>query len=246
MDFTFLLIIITFISGLLYLASKISNGWIRNNIFIDFLASLFPILAFVLIFRSFLIEPYRIPSGSMLPNLVVGDFILVKKYEYGVRLPLSNIKIINHNEPDYGDVIVFQYPQDRKINYIKRVVGLPGDYIEYIDKQIFINGQKFQLIKTENKTLSSIDLSDNFLFNENNNSSQYLIMKNDSRDQNFSYKVPEKTYFVLGDNRDNSNDSRYWGPVPESHLIGKAFLIWMHFNPNGSYSIVDRFGTKIN
>ena len=228
MDFTFLLILITFISGILYLASKVSNGWIRNNFFIDFLASLFPILAFVLIFRSFLIEPYRIPSGSMLPNLVVGDFILVKKYEYGVRLPLSNAKIINHNQPNYGDVIVFQYPQDRKINYIKRVVALPGDYIEYIDKQIFINGQKFQLIKTENKNLSSIDLSDNFLFNENNNSSQYLIMKNDSRDQSFSYKVPEKTYFVLGDNRDNSNDSRYWGPVPESHLIGKAFLIWMH------------------
>ena len=246
MDFTVLLILITFISGILYLASKVSDGWIRNNVFIGFLASLFPILAFVLIFRSFLIEPYRIPSGSMLPNLVVGDFILVKKYEYGVRLPLSNIKIINNNQPNYGDVIVFQYPQDRKINYIKRVVALPGDYIEYIDKQIFINGQKFQLIKTENKTLSSIDLSDNFLFNEDNKSSQYLIMKNDSRDQNFSYKVPEKTYFVLGDNRDNSNDSRYWGPVPESHLIGKAFLIWMHFNPNGSYSIVDRFGTKIN
>ena len=175
MDFTFLLITITFISGILYLASKISNGWVRNNIFIDFLASLFPILAFVLIFRSFLIEPYRIPSGSMLPNLVVGDFILVKKYEYGVRLPLSNKKIINNNQPNYGDVIVFQYPQDRKINYIKRVVALPGDYIEYIDKQIFINGQKFQLIKTENKTLSSIDLSDNFLFNEDNKSSQYLI-----------------------------------------------------------------------
>ena len=173
MDFTFLLILITFISGILYLASKVSNGWIRNNFFIDFLASLFPILAFVLIFRSFLIEPYRIPSGSMLPNLVVGDFILVKKYEYGVRLPLSNKKIINNNQPNYGDVIVFQYPQDRKINYIKRVVALPGDYIEYIDKQIFINGQKFQLIKTENKTLSSIDLSDNFLFNEDNNSSQY-------------------------------------------------------------------------
>ena len=124
-------------------------------------------------------------------------------------------------------------------------MALPGDYIEYIDKQIFINGQKYQLIKTENKTLSSIDLSDNLLFSENNNSSQYLIMKNDARDQNFSYKVPEKTYFVLGDNRDNSNDSRYWGPVPESHLIGKAFNMDAFFNPNGSYSIVERFGTKI-
>jgi signal peptidase I len=182
----------------------------------------------------------------MIPNLVVGDFILVKKYEFGIRLPLSNIKIINNNLPEHGDVIVFQYPQDRKINYIKRVVALPGDYVEYIDKQIFINGQKYKLSEISNNVISSIDLSDNELFIENNGSSKYMVMKNNSRDQNFSYKVPEKTYFVLGDNRDNSNDSRYWGPVPESHLIGKAFLIWMHLNPSGSYSLFDRIGKSID
>ena len=210
------------------------------------LASLFPILAFVLIFRSFLFEPYRIPSGSMIPNMVVGDFILVNKYEYGFRLPLSNNKIIDNNKPNYGDVIVFQYPQDRKINYIKRVVALPGDYIEYLDKQIFINGQKYKLSKTNNNIISDIDLADNMIFVEENNSSEYLIMKNDSRDQDFSYRVPEDTYFVLGDNRDNSNDSRYWGPVPESHLIGRAFLIWMHLNPNGSYTMTERIGRSID
>ena len=246
MDFTFLLISITFLSGILYLIIKISPNKFQNNTFIDFVASLFPILAFVLIFRSFLFEPYRIPSGSMIPNMVVGDFILVNKYEYGVRLPLSNVKIIANNKPNYGDVIVFQYPQDRSINYIKRVVALPGDYIEYLDKQIFINGQKYKLSKANNNIISSIDLADNKLFIEDNNSVEYLIMKNNSRDQDFSYRVPENTYFVLGDNRDNSNDSRYWGPVPESHLIGKAFLIWMHLNPNGSYSIIDRIGRSID
>ncbi len=246
MDFTFLLILITFLSGVLYLATKMSLKNFHDNNVIEFIASLFPILAFVLIFRSFLFEPYRIPSGSMIPNMVVGDFILVKKFEYGVRIPLSNKKIFDNNQPNYGDVIVFQYPQDRKINYIKRVVALPGDYIEYIDKQIFINGLKYKLAKTENNIISSIDLADNKLFIENNSFSKYLIMKNNSRDQDFSYKVPEDTYFVLGDNRDNSNDSRYWGPVPESHLIGKAFLIWMHLNQDGSYSITDRIGRSID
>ena len=246
MDFTLILILFTLISGILYILVKLFMKDLNDNAFINFVASLFPILAFVLIFRSFIIEPYRIPSGSMIPNLVVGDFILVKKYEFGIRLPLSNLKIINNNSPKHGDVIVFQYPQDRKINYIKRVVALPGDYIEYIDKQIFINGQRYKLSGTTNNIISSIDLSDNELFIENNGSSKYTIMKNNSRDQSFSYKVPDKTYFVLGDNRDNSNDSRYWGPVPESHLIGKAFLIWMHLNPSGSYSLFDRIGKSID
>ena len=119
MDFTFLLILITLLSGIFFFALKIFSKKLEAIAGINFLASLFPILAFVLIFRSFIIEPYRIPSGSMLPGLVVGDFILVKKYEFGVRLPLSNLKIINNKKPNYGDVIVFQYPQDRKINYIK-------------------------------------------------------------------------------------------------------------------------------
>ena len=143
MDFTFLLILLPLLSGILFLISKVSISNIQNNPIVNFISSLFPILAFVLIFRSFIIEPYRIPSGSMIPNLVVGDFILVKKYEYGVKLPLLNLTILENKQPSYGDVIVFQYPQDRKINYIKRVVGMPGDYIEYIDKQIYINGQRY-------------------------------------------------------------------------------------------------------
>ena len=246
MDFTLLLILLTLLSGILFLISKVTTTYLQNNPVVDFISSLFPILAFVLIFRSFIIEPYRIPSGSMIPNLVVGDFILVKKYEYGVKLPLLNLTILENKQPSYGDVIVFQYPQDRKINYIKRVVGMPGDYIEYIDKQIYINGQRYKLRQIENNLITDIDLSDNNLYIENNGLFKYPIMKNKSRDQNFSYTVPQKTYFVLGDNRDNSNDSRYWGPVPESHLIGKAFLIWMYFNSDSSYSTLDRIGKSLD
>ena len=143
MDFTLLLIIITLFSGLLLLLSKIFAGDIYSSEIYLFFSSFFPILLFVLVFRSFIIEPYRIPSGSMIPTLVVGDFILVKKYEYGIRLPVSNYKIIDNSKPVHGDVIVFQYPQDKRINYIKRVIALPGDYVEYLDKVVYVNGEKY-------------------------------------------------------------------------------------------------------
>ena len=142
MDFTLLLIIVTLFSGLLLCLSKIFAGDIYSSEIYLFFSSFFPILLFVLVFRSFIIEPYRIPSGSMIPTLVVGDFILVKKYEYGIRLPVSNYKIIDNSKPVHGDVIVFQYPQDKRINYIKRVIALPGDYVEYLDKVVYVNGEK--------------------------------------------------------------------------------------------------------
>ena len=122
---------------------------------------------------------------------------------------------------------------------------MPGDYIEYIDKQIYINGQRYKLRQIENNLITDIDLSDNNLYIENNGLFKYPIMENKSRDQNFSYTVPQKTYFVLGDKRDNSNDSRYWGPVPEENLIGKAFFIWMYWNPDSSYSLLNRIGLSI-
>ncbi len=244
MDFTLLLIIFTFLSGLLLFLAKLYSKEFSNN-FIDFLASFFPILLFVLIFRSFIIEPYRIPSGSMIPTLLIGDFILVKKYEYGIRIPITNYAVIDNNKPKRGDVIVFQYPQDKRINYIKRVVALPGDFIEYLDKIIYINGKKYMHKSISGSLLSASDLADNFEFSENNGSMNYNILKNKNKSQNFSYKVPENSYFVLGDNRDNSNDSRYWGPVPEENLIGKAFYIWMYWNPDSPYSFLDRIGSSI-
>ncbi len=245
MDFTLLLLTITLISGLLLILSKIFAGDIYSSQLYLFFSSFFPILLFVLVFRSFLIEPYRIPSGSMIPTLVVGDFILVKKYEYGIRLPVTNYKIINNSKPVRGDVIVFQYPQDKRINYIKRVIALPGDYVEYLNKTIYVNGEKYIQTDALNSSVSIEDLGNNVIMNENNKKIKYNIMKNKNRGQDFSYTVPKKMYFVLGDNRDNSNDSRYWGPVPEENLIGKAFFIWMYWNSDSSYSIFDRIGLSI-
>jgi|TARA_B110000263_G_scaffold248586_1_gene263851 signal peptidase I len=181
----------------------------------------------------------------MIPTLVVGDFILVKKYEYGIRLPVSNYKIIDNSKPVRGDVIVFQYPQDKRINYIKRVIALPGDYIEYLNKVVYINGEKYTQFSTSESLVSAEDLGDSVVVNESNNLIKYNVMKNNDRGQDFSYTVPDKTYFVLGDNRDNSNDSRYWGPVPEENLIGKAFFIWMYWNTDSSYSILERVGSSI-
>ena len=198
-----------------------------------------------MIFRSFIVEPYRIPSGSMIPTLVIGDFILVNKYEYGIRLPVSNYKIIRNKKPSYGDVVVFQYPQNKKINYIKRIIALPGDYIEYLDKTIYINGRKISQKLIDKNIISSQDLADNLVFMENHSDVKYNIMKNKKNSQSFAYTVPNDTYFVLGDNRDNSNDSRYWGPVPEENLIGRAFYVWMYWNPYSAYSIFDRVGTSI-
>ena len=245
MDFTLLLIIITLISGVLLFLSKVFTGELFSSQIYLFFSSFFPILLFVLVFRSFIIEPYRIPSGSMIPTLVIGDFILVKKYEYGVRLPISNYKIIDNNKPTYGDVIVFQYPQDKRINYIKRVIALPGDYVEYLNKTIYVNRKKYIQNNIAQDLLSTADLGDNVIMNENNNLINYNILKNENRGQDFSYTVPNKMYFVLGDNRDNSNDSRYWGPVPEENLIGQAFFIWMYWNTDNSYSMLERIGLSI-
>ena len=143
MDFTVLLVLITFISGICLLLSQSNNS--ANSLYsiLQFMGSLFPILFIVLFIRSFIVEPYKIPSGSMIPTLLIGDFILVKKYQYGVRAPIINKVIFENEKPSYGDIIVFQYPQNKKINYIKRVVALPGDSVRYIEKELFVNGKKY-------------------------------------------------------------------------------------------------------
>ena len=246
MDFTLLLIIITFLTGIIAFVGTIkSNEGMLFEIF-NFAKSIFPILFIVLIIRSFVFEPYRIPSGSMIPTLVVGDFILVKKYHYGLRMPIVNNIIVENNKPNYGDVIVFQYPLDKKISYIKRVIALPGDKIDYLDKVVYVNDKKYSNTSITSSIISLEDLGDNIIATEDNGTQTYNILKNKNLGQNFTYIVPNETYFVLGDNRDNSNDSRYWGPVPESNIVGKAFMIWMFWNPESHYSISDRIGKSIN
>jgi signal peptidase I len=214
---------------------------------LDWTAGLFPIILVVFLLRSFLFEPFKIPSGSMIPTLLVGDLILVNKYHYGVRLPVLNKKIIQVNDPQRGDVMVFRYPLNPGVDYIKRVVGLPGDEIAYRDQQLFINGQK---VETEPMRdfydEDSLKYAKQFTEQLGTVSHQILVepQRQHVLPQNGSFpyrdncryspdgitcKVPEGHYFMMGDNRDNSQDSRYWGFVPDENIVGKAFFVWMNF-----------------
>ncbi len=241
MDFTLLLVIATFLTGIFSLIRVNMNP---INKISEFSSSIFPILFVVLLIRSFIIEPYKIPSGSMIPTLMIGDFILVNKNIYGFKLPLTNYTLLENEEPKHGDVVVFKYPENPRINYIKRIVGLPGDEILYKDKYLFVNGLEYTQTKIDHN-FDPIEIANGTVIRENNNNKDYLILNQKGPMLNFTYTVPPDTYFVLGDNRDNSNDSRYWGPVPKNNLVGKAFYIWMFWNLDSYYSFQDRVGTKI-
>ncbi len=214
---------------------------------LDWTAGLFPVIVVVFLLRSFLFEPFKIPSGSMIPTLLINDLILVNKFHYGVRLPVINTKIFDLNSPQRGDVMVFRYPPKPSLDYIKRVVGVPGDEVAYLNKKLTING----------KPLSKTALPDFFdedsmryakQFEEVTGTKHYRLLNDEDRPafipgtddfpfkQNCNYssegvvcKVPEGHYFMMGDNRDNSLDSRYWGFVPEKNIVGKAFFVWMNF-----------------
>lgn len=189
----------------------------------DLSKSMFPVLAFVLVLRSFIIEPFQIPSGSMLPTLKIGDFILVNKFSYGLRLPVLNTKFIETGEPQRGDVVVFKFPGDPSVNYIKRLVGVPGDVVSYHDKVISINGV------AQPQTFIA-NLAPNTLLKENLSGVEHQIYNTPQRSGvKGTWTVPQGQYFVMGDNRDNSNDSRYWEFVPDSLMVGKAFAVWMHW-----------------
>lgn len=214
---------------------------------LDWTAGLFPVIIAVFLLRSFLFEPFKIPSGSMIPTLLVNDLILVNKFHYGVRLPVVNKKVFDNHSPQRGDVMVFRYPPKPSLDYIKRVVGVPGDEVAYLNKQLSING----------KPLPKTALPDFFdgdslryakQFQETNSDRTYRLLNDEDRPafvagaDNFAFrencrystegvvcKVPAGHYFMMGDNRDNSLDSRYWGFVPEENIVGKAFFVWMNF-----------------
>lgn len=215
---------------------------------VEYGVSFFPVILFVFILRSFIFEPFRIPSGSMLPTLQNGDFILVNKFQYGVRLPIINKKIIPNQNPQAGDVLVFRYPVDPSIDYIKRVVGLPGDTVRYDGKQLYINNELVSL--TPDGQYYEPDRH-NYVseFTEKLGEKTNQILLNTQQHQDFmpitrfpyienctygrqavECLVPEGNYFVMGDNRDNSLDSRYWGFVPDENIVGRAFFIWMNFS----------------
>ena len=214
---------------------------------LDWTAGLFPVILAVFVLRSFLFEPFKIPSGSMIPTLLVGDLILVNKYTYGLRLPVFNTKLTQGTPPKRGDVMVFRYPPKPSLDYIKRVVGVPGDEVAYLNKRLTING--VLVPKQQLPDFFDRDAMRYFKqFQEKLGDTTHRVLNDDERPafvagvedfpfkQNCRYsvegvvcKVPEGMYFMMGDNRDNSLDSRYWGFVPDQNIVGRAFLIWMNF-----------------
>ncbi len=215
---------------------------------VEYSKSFFPIILAVLLLRSFLVEPFRIPSGSMMPTLLVGDFILVNKFAYGLRLPVLNTKIVDIGEPQRGDIAVFRYPEDPGIDYIKRVIGVPGDHIRYVDKKLYVNGE---LIPREpvGKYVAggaSASMSGAMRYRETIGGVTHdILLRENGFRRDFEYTVPEGGYFVLGDNRDNSRDSRFWGAVPEENLVGKAFFVWMNWDPVEGGITWSRIGTVV-
>jgi signal peptidase I len=195
---------------------------------VDYSRSFFPVLLFVLVIRSFVFEPFRIPSGSMMPTLLQGDYIFVKKYSYGLRLPVLETKIIETGEPERGDVVVFRLPSEPNVNYIKRVVGLPGDRIEYLNHRLTVNGEPVPVSRDAEAPAGNS--ASRFIEDLGGRRHPILIASPGNTIRDGVYEVPEGSYFMLGDNRDNSRDSRFIGMIPESHLVGEAVRIWMHMD----------------
>ncbi|MDP2028443.1 MAG: signal peptidase I [Thiobacillus sp.] len=235
----------------------------REPLLVEYAKSFFPVILVVFGLRSFLVEPFKIPSGSMMPTLLIGDFILVNKFTYGIRLPVINQKIVQMNNPERGDVMVFRYPADPSLDYIKRVIGVPGDVVEYRDKKLTINGKPMPASNTGTYSYvgSGLNYISAMVYNESLKAEPHTMMTEpgkpsafpsqvmdfpyrencsyNAEGEGFSCKVPAGQYFMMGDNRDASNDSRYWGFVPDKNIVGKAFFIWMSFDD------FSRIGTRI-
>jgi signal peptidase I len=274
MDFALILFVLLLVTGALWLldlvafrkkrkAAALAGQPVKDPWWVEYGAAFFPVILIVFVLRSFIVEPFNIPSGSMLPTLEKGDFILVNKYAYGVRLPVINKKIIDVGQPQRGEVMVFRYPENPDMDFIKRVVGLPGDTIAYQNKRLTINGREINE-KVLPDYLHSIpdDNEDNHPESPENRFGSYSqqfeevlgsvthrilndedkpVMLGDVHDFPFRdqcrynadgvvCEVPAGHYFVMGDNRDNSLDSRYWGFVPEENIVGRAFFIWLNFS----------------
>ncbi len=257
MNFPLIMLILLVVTGGIWL---LDHFMLRRNRapdtrepwWVEYPKSFFPVILIVFGLRSFLVEPFKIPSGSMIPTLLVGDFILVNKYTYGIRLPVINLKIMEVNEPKRGEVMVFRYPENPSMDYIKRIVGLPGDSITYRNKQLIVNDIPVKMESVGEYTYIESGLS--YVYNQKlieslNERGHAIIINPDVPSlqisgvrpfpfrenctyhySEFTCTVPAGNYFTMGDNRDSSSDSRYWGFVPEHNIVGKAFMIWWNFS----------------
>lgn len=265
MDFALIISLLTLISGVIWLFDRI---WLRKRRthalqsgrtesdapgrIVEYANSFFPLLLLVLVLRSFVFEPFKIPSGSMQPTLLIGDFIVVSKYSYGLRLPVFNTEIVKTGRPERGDVFVFRSVEQEGVNMIKRVIGLPGDTITYRDKVIFINGEPAE--QTRIRAWIGDGINRNLpgtrpqLLTEQLGDVEHFILRHPGRRDGGArtWVVPDGHYFAMGDNRDRSHDSRGWGFVPEDHLVGRAERIWMHWDCARGWCVdFSRIGDKI-
>ncbi len=244
-DFEFILVMAVLVSGVIWLIDRLFFAKKRQQpgggtalpdpMLVEYAKSFFPVLLAVMLLRSFLYEPFRIPSGSMMPTLLVGDFILVNKHEFGLRLPVLHTRITDGKALKRGEVVVFRYPRDESLDFIKRVVGLPGDHIGYYNRRLTINGKplpvKFkEIYPGQGRTRDN--MAGGKVYLEKLGDVEHLMMNDDKVkfSANGELVVPPGQYFVMGDNRDHSNDSRFWGFVPEKNLVGHAVFIWLHWD----------------
>jgi signal peptidase I len=258
MNFALILFLLLLATGVAWLLDRLwlaparaRAGVTRRPLWLEYTAGLFPVIAVVFLLRSFLVEPFKIPSGSMIPTLLVGDLILVNKFAYGVRLPVVHTKVLDVGDPQRGDVMVFRFPKDTSVDYIKRVVGLPGDTVTYENNRLSVNGapvplrevgeffdsERLVYYRRYSEKLGTVE--HNLLTELEKPSFITGVDKFPYRDHctygrsGLTCRVPEGHFFVMGDNRENSLDSRFWGFVPERNIVGKAFFIWMNFGDLG-------------
>jgi len=254
-DFALILVLLVVGTGLLGLIDMIflapsrkADPTIKQPLIFEYARSFFPVLLLVLLIRSFIFEPFRIPSGSLKPTLLVGDFIVVTKYDYGLRWPITNKLFYPVDKPKRGQIVVFRYPSNPSMDYIKRVIGLPGDTIEYHNKQLSING-KLAEQKIIGYTVDTDDRGNTWQVEKREENldgvKHAIIVRPTVKGKDFKVTVPKGHYFVMGDNRDDSNDSRYWGFLPDKNLIGHARVVWLSWDSLRDRVRWSRFGTVI-